>query len=77
MAIRFSYFKSVRDHGSSCVISVGPSLAVVAIAISLNSMNPMSIDRGREISSSADRFDLSSLNDKVPFVHMVLDDTEI
>lgn len=77
MAIRFSYFKSVRDRGSSCVISVGPSLAVVAIAISLNFMNPMSIDRGREISSSADRFDLSSLNDKVPFVHTILDDTEI
>ena len=37
----------------------------------------MSIDRGREISSSADRFDLSSLNDKVPFVHTILDDTEI
>lgn len=40
-------------------------------------MNPMSMDCGSEISSSGDRFDLSSLNDQVPFVRMVLDGTEI
>lgn len=40
-------------------------------------MNPMSMDCGSEIGSSGDRFDLSSLNDQVPFVRMALDGTEI